>query len=160
MTARPPSDRAPRLVVALGNPLAGDDGVGVRVLRLLHEAGALGEGTDMLNAGTDLLAWGSRLGGRATIVLVDATAGLPPGVVRRVAHDPEAHDMRQAGAHTLSAAAALELLKLSDRSLAHARCTWVLIGIESVRPGEQLTPRVETALHVAAREVISALHET
>ncbi len=61
------------LLVALGNPLNGDDGFGPQVLERLHEAAdALPPGVELVDAGTDLLNHIESFAGRDRVVLIDA----------------------------------------------------------------------------------------
>jgi hydrogenase maturation protease len=77
-----------RLVLGIGNPLCGDDGVGIRVLELLKERD-LPEDIQLLDAGTPgfelvslLQEWAQAGGGQVTII--DAVSmGEIPGVWRR-----------------------------------------------------------------------------
>lgn len=90
--ASPPDvDRAPILVVGLGNPLLGDDGVGWRVVEALEERLATGRDDRLGRIGRielDRLAVGGltlmeRLVGYERVILIDAalTGVDPPGTV-------------------------------------------------------------------------------
>ena len=65
-TARPSS-----LIIGLGNPLRGDDGVGVRVVQALAER-ALPAGVEVVDGGTQGLGLVSLLEGQKRVILVDA----------------------------------------------------------------------------------------
>lgn len=74
------NNHRPVLVLGLGNPIMGDDGVGVVALERFRERFDVGEGVELMDGGT----WGMNLlpyiesAGR--LVLVDAIrAGLEPG---------------------------------------------------------------------------------
>jgi len=64
-----------RLVVGLGNPLAGSDAFGSAVLVRLRERGALPAGVALLDAHTDLLGQIDTFLAYDDVVLVDAVMG-------------------------------------------------------------------------------------
>jgi hydrogenase maturation protease len=76
------ASRAPSLdtlVVGLGNPLRGDDGIGVRAIKTLV-AEALPEGVEVVEGGTQGLGLVSLMEGWPRVILVDAAnVGQPPG---------------------------------------------------------------------------------
>ncbi len=78
------NDPAGTLVIGLGSPLMGDDGVGLVALERLREAGVPGDVT-LADGGT----WGLNLlplvEGAARLLVLDAVrAGRPPGTVVRL----------------------------------------------------------------------------
>ncbi|HEX4935623.1 MAG TPA: hydrogenase maturation protease, partial [Gemmatimonadaceae bacterium] len=88
------SDRAPTrvpvkptLVVGLGNPLAGDDGVGFRAAEALAMDPRLPPDVEVLCGGADVLRLAPWFEGRERILLVDACLGVHPGDVEVVPHD-------------------------------------------------------------------------
>ena len=64
-----------RLVVGLGNPLAGSDGFGSAVLARLRAQGSLPAGVALLDAHTDLLGQIDAFLAYDDVVLVDAVVG-------------------------------------------------------------------------------------
>jgi hydrogenase maturation protease len=75
------------LVVGLGNPLRGDDGIGVRVAQALME-GPLPAGVEVLDGGTQGLGLVSVLEGRRRAIVVDAAdVGRAPGEFVRFTPD-------------------------------------------------------------------------
>jgi hydrogenase maturation protease len=67
------------VVIGLGNPLRGDDGVGVRVVQALAEQ-ALPSETEVVDGGTQGLGLVTLLEGRQRAILVDAAqVGREPG---------------------------------------------------------------------------------
>jgi hydrogenase maturation protease len=67
------------LIVGLGNPLRGDDGVGMRVIQTLM-AETLPEGVEVVEGGTQGLGLVSLMEGWRRVILVDAAnVGQPPG---------------------------------------------------------------------------------
>jgi len=70
-------------IICLGNPLMGDDGVGIAVYEVLRQK-TLPEGVALVEAGTIGLGLLHLLEGAGRVILVDAVEmGLVPGTVRR-----------------------------------------------------------------------------
>ncbi len=154
VTARGP---APMLVLGLGNPLMGDDGVGWHVVERLGGDPRLPAGTEVRWIGSDLLAAAPSLAGRHRVVLVDAAADEPPGAV--VELDPWAADLeaRTAGAHALSLPAALRLLAATDPDLRALDLRLLVVGVAVARVGDRLSPIGEAALSRLVERVLAAL---
>ena len=78
----PVASRAPSpdtLIVGLGNPLRGDDGIGIRAIQMLA-AETLPAGVEVVEGGTQGLGLVSLMEGRRRVILVDAAnVGQPPG---------------------------------------------------------------------------------
>jgi hydrogenase maturation protease len=74
------NDRRPVLVLGLGNPIMGDDGVGIVAVQRFRERFEVPEGVELMDGGTwgmNLLPWIESAG---KLILVDAIrAGLAPG---------------------------------------------------------------------------------
>jgi hydrogenase maturation protease len=71
------------LVIGLGNPLRGDDGVGVRVIQQLASV-QLPPDVEVMDGGTQGLGIVNAFEGRQRVILVDATdMGASPGCVAR-----------------------------------------------------------------------------
>lgn len=72
----------PVLVLAVGNRLLSDDGLGMVLLDELSRDRRWGEHVEFVDGGTQGLALLGRLGGRRAVVLLDAVAlGAAPGTV-------------------------------------------------------------------------------
>jgi hydrogenase maturation protease len=127
----------PLLIVGLGNPLMGDDGVGALVVESL--AGQVD--ADTLLGGTDLLRYADEMEGRERVILIDAIEGDVAGEITVTDEDPP--EALSAGAHTLSASAAVGLFR---HLMPKVRFTWLLAGIRSARVGEGLSPELAAAL--------------
>src|ERR1035441_8712422 len=119
----------PLLIVGLGNPLMGDDGVGALVAESL--AGQVD--ADVLLGGTDLLRYAGEMEGRKCVILIDAVESDTPGTM--VVTDEDPPEGTPAGAHTLSAPAAVRLLR---QLMPEVRFTWILAGVGSARAGEEI----------------------
>lgn len=166
------------LVVGLGNPLLGDDGIGWRVAeevrrRLASRAAQAAPGREARThegeVEIDHLAVGGlalmeRLVGYRRAVLVDAmvTGEHPPGTVRRfaVADVPGREATHLDSAHDASLATALA----AGRALgADLPSEIAVIAIEAVRVTEfveVLTPEVEAAVPAAVEAVLAAIGDT
>ncbi len=69
--------RSKRLVMALGNPLAGSDGFGAAVLARLREGGALPADVALVDADIDLVGRIDALHAYDEVILIDAVVGAP-----------------------------------------------------------------------------------
>ena len=127
----------PLLIVGLGNSLMGDDGVGARVAESL----AAQVDADTLIGGTDLLRCAAEMEGRKHVILIDAIESDAAGTIIVTDEDPP--EGPPAGAHTLSAPAAVRLLR---PLMPEVRFTWILAGVGSARAGEGLSPELAGAL--------------
>ncbi len=150
------------LVIGVGNPLARDEGVGIRVIERLHRR-RLPAGVEVVDAGTDLVGVLPRMAEARRCVLVDAVrAGGRPGEVHRLALEEV---LERAGAeapwrsaHDLSVVGALRLARETGLRLPPT----VLVGVEpaEVALGEGLTPAVEAAVESAVEAVLAELNVT
>lgn len=142
----------PVLVIGLGNPLMGDDGVGARAAELMAADPAVTARADVVAGGTDLLRWMDEIEGRRRVILIDAAQGFAkPGEVAVVDDPGQASGPEYA--HTLSAVRALELMRGVMPSLGGTRFIWVLAGIASAGAGGTLSPEAALACERAAGEV-------
>ena len=134
------------LVLGLGNPLLGDEGVGVRVIEELKGLD-LPDGVALVDGGTTGLGLISVMEGYQRVIVVDAAdMGQPPGrVVKfapsevqfRMANDPLS--LHQVGFGEVLALA--EALGVSPPHL-------TIIGVQPDRigVGEEMSPEVEQAI--------------
>lgn len=142
------------LVVCVGDPVRGDDGVGPAVARALREAApdvrvieAAGEAAGLLGC------WA----GEESVVLVDALrAGEPAGTVRvldALARDP-ACSAAATSSHGLGVAEAVAL----GRVLGRLPGRLVVVGVAGERfdLGTGLSPEVASAVPSAVEEVLAA----
>jgi hydrogenase maturation protease len=133
-------------ILGVGNPLAGDDGVGVRALEALAADQELPAGARLLDVGVlslDILAW---VRPDEPVVILDAVHGPgAPGTLYRLAlSEIEPPSRRPVSVHELGLADALHSARLLGRPL-----RGTLIGVEPgrVEPFTAgLSPEVEAAL--------------
>ncbi|MBC7230430.1 MAG: carbamoyltransferase HypF [Actinobacteria bacterium] len=149
-------DAAGCVVVGIGNPLHGDDGVGVRALEYLR--GSLPDGVELVEGmiyGPDLLPF---LEGRGKAIFIDAIdAGEEPGAVFRFSprevrqeHGAPSLSLHDFGLYELIAAA--ELLGQCPEEV-----TVIAVQVKSLEVGTELSPEVEAALPHVRRLVLEEL---
>ena len=145
------------LVLGLGNPLLGDDAVGLKVAALVRDRlnGATGVDVEEEEAGGLRLM--ERMTGYDRAVLVDAAVtGGTPGEVRRLAPD-DLPTQRTATAHRIDLPSAL----LLGRQLGYpmpSEVTIVAIEAESVLEfRHDMTPAVAAAVEPAVAAVLEEL---
>ncbi len=134
------------LVLGLGQHAAGDDGVGLAVAAAAQAAGleaeALGDPLGLLD----------RLGGCGPLVIVDAVAGLTPGLVRWLEERDLAAVVR-VSSHGVGLAEALALarhLAAGEDATAEVRILGIGIGPPPAPgSGTGLSPAVAAAIPVA-----------
>lgn len=139
-------DVEPVAVLALGNTLRGDDGLGIRALERLRVRYSIETGAAFIDGGTLGLALLPYLEGRDSLLILDAVAsGESPGTVTRLTCDdiPAAYgrkaSMHESGLPDLLEAAAL--IGTLPRRV-------VLLGMEPERTAwaEELSASVQAAL--------------
>jgi hydrogenase maturation protease len=142
----------PLLVIGLGNPLMGDDGIGWHVAERLAADPRLPAGVEAICGGTDLLRCASQIEGRRRVVLVDAVEDdAPPGSVSVIGEG--AADLRQEHAHHLSAGQAMQLLRLT------MPVSFTLLGVSvpSARMASDLSPALSASMPAILDRVIEEL---
>ena len=145
------------LVLAIGNVLLRDDGVGVQVLNALAER-ELPARIELLDGGTLSYSLANVLDAGTDLVVIDASHfGAVPGTVR--CFEGTAMDRQLAtrgrSVHEVGLADVLDMLRLTGQ-LPEKRA---LIGIEPaiIDWGETLSPAVRAAVPVAAEQIIGLL---
>jgi hydrogenase maturation protease len=150
---------SPVLVLGLGNPLAGDDGIGARVVAALAADARLPQGVEVMQGGSDLLRLTDALSGRLHVVLIDAILDPDrPGAVD-VMTSTQALNQHQGHAHHLSAVQSLALLRAVYPELARASMTWVAIAVGGARITHDISPELEAALPDILDRVLAILQE-
>ncbi|ALC18029.1 hydrogenase maturation protease [Desulfuromonas soudanensis] len=72
-------------IIGIGNPLMGDDGIGIAAVAALEKEG-VPEGVDIIDGGTGGLTLLTLMEGAKRVILVDAVeTGSPPGTILRLA---------------------------------------------------------------------------
>lgn len=167
MSSAAMADRATTLVIGLGNPILGDDGVGWQVVDALQDRLGRDEMTRRAAGHIELdrvcvggLALMERLIGYDRVILVDAIlGGEMPGTVsvgslaeigcHLAGHLDSAHDVSLPEALTAGHALGAQL---------PADITVVSVAVRSVdRFDERLSPAVAAALNVAVEEILAVL---
>lgn len=149
--------RRRRLVLGLGNPLMGDDGVGWHLVEVLGGDPRLPADVEVAWGGTDLLGCAGLLAGRSRVVIVDAMEGGEAGSV--AALDPWAEGERSAGdarsAHALAVPEALRLLRAAVPGIAGLEVHLLGVAVERVAAGEGLSPRLTERLSEVVDRVLA-----
>ena len=145
------------LVLGLGNPLLGDDAVGLKVAALVRDRLKGAPGVDVEEEEAGGLRLMERMTGYDRVVLVDAAVtGGTPGEVRRLAPD-DLPTQRTATAHGIDLPSALVL----GRQLGYpmpSEVTIVAIEAESVLEfRHDMTPAVAAAVEPAVAAVLEEL---
>jgi hydrogenase maturation protease len=147
------------LVLGLGNPLRGDDGVGSAVIEALRERGGYGGQVELIDGGTPGLEIVLMLQGRAHVVVVDAAdLGLEPGAWRRFTPDEINLTAGAAMEGTLHDAGLLEALALAE-ALGVLPSRLVIFGVQpgSVGWEQGLTPPIRRAVPALCEAVVAEL---
>ena len=128
----------PILVIGLGNPLMGDDGIGWHVAEGLACHPELPPEVEAIGGGTDLLRLAGEIEGRTAVVVVDAIQDEGEIGEISVFEDLSGLEERQDHAHHLSAAQAIGLLRMVTR----ARFRLLCISVHGARIGGGLSPEL------------------
>jgi hydrogenase maturation protease len=146
---------AETLIIGLGNPLRGDDGVGVRVVHALAHH-ALPDGVEVVDGGTQGLGIVNLMEGRRRVILVDAAElDMKPGQFAQFTLD-EAHLLGDDQHLSIHAAGPREALLLA-KALDSLPDTVILFGVQPGKVGwdQALSPAVEAALPTLIEAVVS-----
>ncbi|MCB8986023.1 MAG: hydrogenase maturation protease [Ardenticatenaceae bacterium] len=149
------------LVLALGNVLRGDDGVGTAVLQSLQAAPAIPAGVELLDGGTPGLETALLLEGYNRVIIIDAAEmGLVPGEWRRFLPGEGRLPARDAHLRgTMHYAGLAEALALGE-ALGILPPHIVVYGIQpqALDWQEGLSGRVQTAVPPVAAAILQELH--
>ncbi len=156
--------RAPRArVVGLGQPAAGDDGVGLEVVAYLRRRG-VPAGVELLMVREPSALVPLLLAGTAPVVLVDAAVGDavlgdPPGSVLDLTVDLLARRTpRPVSSHGLDLGGAVELARVLGDGEVSGRIRVVAVAIARPRGLScGLSPEVAAAVPVAAARVLETV---
>ncbi len=152
----------PDVVIGLGNEIAGDDGAGIAVARILEDK--LADHTDVEVvalpwAGFSLL---DTLRGRKRAAIIDclATGNYPPGTIVPLSESDLAGSVRLNSFHDISYPTVLALGRRMGWEMPDTIAIW---GIEASSVGtfsEDLSPTVAAATFLVADQVIDFLTPT
>jgi len=143
------------LVLGLGNPILTDDGVGVRVARLLRAALPPDCDVEVDEVSVGGLRLMERMVGHRRVLIVDAllSGTAPPGTVRRLTLDDlrQASDTRHSRSpHDADLVTALDLGRRAGMTVPE-EVVFVAVEVENVVDfGEEPTPAVAAAIPLAA----------
>ncbi|HYW47108.1 MAG TPA: hydrogenase maturation protease [Bryobacteraceae bacterium] len=130
----------PLLLIGLGNPLMGDDGIGCHVAGRLAGDPRLPERVEVISGGTDLLRYAGLMEGRSRVFIADAIHDdAEPGAVSVFEDALPGLGERQEHAHHLSAVQAIGLLRI----LMPVRFTLLAISISSAAMERGLSPALD-----------------
>lgn len=157
------NDRIALLVLGLGNPLWGDDGLGIAAVEMLRERGRHGEGVRIVDGGTLGLKLLPLMQQSDQVLIVDAIrADGAAGSLVRVEGDAVAPAVRERlSVHQIGVADLLEAGALTDSiprdivlvGLVPGR---IEFGLERSAAVEQ---RMEDLVHAVAEEIRALGHE-
>ena len=145
------------LILGLGNPLMGDEGIGVRVVEELKGL-ALPDGVTVVEGGTAGLGLIGLMEGYQRVIIVDAAdMGHPPG--RVVRFTPSEAQFKTAEAPlSLHQIGLGEVLALAD-ALEVIPAEWVIVGVQPSRVEGRagLSPEVEGAIPQIIKIILDEL---
>ena len=146
------------LVVGLGNPLMGDEGVGLCVLERLEEQADRFPDVEFMDLGTGGMTLVHAMAGRSRVILIDcAFMDEPPGTLRRFTPE-QVRSRKPRLRQGLHGGDLLELLELSDR-LGELPADVVIFGIQPVdiSPRRSLSQKLRDRLQEYADRVAAEL---
>jgi hydrogenase maturation protease len=147
----------PTLILCLGNPLLGDEGIGVRVAEELKGL-ELPDGVSVVGGGTAGLRLISLMEGYQRVIIVDAAdMGHPPGRVVRFTPSEVQLEMVEAPL-SLHQIGLVEALALAE-ALEVAPGELVIIGVQPgrVEMSGELSPEMEGAIPQIIRMILDEL---
>ncbi len=133
------------LILALGNELMKDDGIGLKAGRILGE-----KGYNVLNVGTDIFRLSSHYNGEERLIIIDAILSekFRPGEIIHLRGGEVFEKLKGEirSAHFMGAIDGLRLLMAMDERLAKADIHFLGIVAKEIDLGTGLTEEVEKAL--------------
>jgi hydrogenase maturation protease len=158
-----PSSATHTLILGLGNPLRGDDGVGSAVIAMLRSprfAAALPPTCTLRDGGTPGLETALLLDGYGRALIIDAAEmGLDPGGVRIFAPDEVRLHIQAAGLRSFTHMAGLAEALALGAALGDMPAEIAIVGIQPASLNWEigLSPAVAAAVPVACEHVIGWL---
>jgi hydrogenase maturation protease len=148
----------PHLVIGLGNPLMGDEGVAFPLVEALRQDPRLPEDVEVLWGDADLLGCADKMTGRTRVTLLDALLDpSDPGALCIFDGDFDSLDTGQPSAHQLSAVGAIELLRITDTSLREVRFKLLAVAVSSADMRPELSPALAAKLPGLLDQVLTEL---
>ena len=149
------------IIIGLGNPVRGDDGVGLTVARVLRERLLGTPGVDV----AELWAGGLRLVeamlgyDRAFVIDAMTTGEMPPGTVRRLSLADLGNARNATCIHDTSLPTALELWRRLGAAVPRDISIWGIEAGDTESFREELTDSVARAVPEAAEAILEELHQ-
>lgn len=153
-TGHNPIDR--RVVICLGNPLMGDDGIGIRVAKALLRR-SIGKNVAVYACQGLDLSLIEKLEGASVVVLVDALrSGKPPGTVSR--YSISSKDDLPVEIPSLHGLRLPDLLALANDAGLLA-CPMIVVGVEpkNFGPGRRMSRELKSSIPTVVDEVVASL---
>ncbi len=145
------------IVMGIGNPLVGDEGVGVRVAEVLMSSRSFPDGVDVIDAGTMGMGMLGLFREYGRVIVIDAVDGTgePPGTLVRMSPEEIAPNQVLHSLHDVRLADVLEAVAFTGAD-PHVEFVGVQVGMMEPMVTD-LTPAVEAAVPAAAEEVLRIL---
>lgn len=140
-------------IIGLGNPLRGDDAVGLLVARRLQQK--IGHCAEVIEAEMIGVGLMELMKGARVVILIDAArSGLAPGTIHRrdASAGPIGGRIFSCSSHVIGISDALELA----RAVGTLPATVIVYGIEAgnMEPGQPLSPPVAKALDQVVEQIV------
>jgi len=150
--------RKPVLILGLGNPLMGDDGVGCRVAEMLASDPRLPAHADVHDAGSDLLRWADEIAGSDKVILIDgALSEQPAGALTIYEDELPGVAACSSHVHHLSPLHAIALLRSTQPEIARVHFTLLTVAVSSAEVGMPLSPLIQNQLPEICDQVLLRL---
>ncbi|WP_175058909.1 hydrogenase maturation protease [Thermococcus sp. 2319x1] len=134
------------LILALGNELMRDDGVGLKIGRILAK-----KGYNVLEIGTDIFKLHRYYNGENRIIIIDAilTDKYKPGEMIHLKGEEIFEKLKAEirSAHFMGAIDGLKLLRAIDNRLAKAEIHFVGVVAKEIDLGTELSEEVKSNIH-------------
>ncbi len=128
-------------IIGVGNPLMGDDGVGIKVIELLHQQ-ELPKSVELIDGGCGGLKLLPLLSGCRKLIIVDAADfSAPPGRVRTVTN-ADLHLLPPAAKQSGHDISLPELLQTAQKLQQLSPLLLYLVQVKSCRPNTNLTAEI------------------
>ncbi len=148
----------PILVIGLGNPLMGDEGIGAQVAEALKRHPNLPESVEVMAGGTDLLRWTDFLKGRSKVILIDALLNSGPfGNVHWFLQESSELSLQQRHAHQLSAVQSIRLLKKLHPELQDTAFLFACISVDAAEFRPEISAELKSHLGEIVQEILSTI---